>query len=216
VHDRVIGTTVLASHATGIDGAMGNGESFGADLGRRELRGLCLSEPTNLAPRAREDDREVLVRDLRGNTTTLVASGANDPSISADGRNVAFDGTTSGSRPFQAVLQVLVRGLRTNRTVLVSRARCPRGAAGNGDSGIRFPSRPTGGGSRFSRGRPTSRPTMQMPACSCGNSTRSGDGGGAGPSQRRSGRRASNPATFGLGNSRSEADSCCFAAILFI
>lgn len=135
VHDRVIGTTVLASHATGIDGAMGNGESFGADLGRRELRGLCLSEPTNLAPRAREDDREVLVRDLRGNTTTLVASGANDPSISADGRNVAFDGTTSGSRPFQAVLQVLVRGLRTNRTVLVSRARGPRGAAGNGDSG---------------------------------------------------------------------------------
>jgi len=74
-----------------------------------------------------------------GNTTTLVASGADGPSISAHGRYVAFDGTTSGSRPFLAVLQVLVRGLRTNRTVLVSRARGPRGAAGNGDSGDSVP-----------------------------------------------------------------------------
>ena len=48
VHDRVIGTTVLASHATGIDSAMGNGESFRAPISADRSFVAFASEPTNL------------------------------------------------------------------------------------------------------------------------------------------------------------------------
>jgi Tol biopolymer transport system component len=90
---------------------------------------------------------EVAVRDIEKAKTRVVsrASGgrgavagedATEPSISANGRYVAFatkarnlSGVDKGS-----VEDVFVRDLKTNRTTLASRAVGRRGAAGNGDS----------------------------------------------------------------------------------
>jgi Tol biopolymer transport system component len=131
VDDAALGGTMLASRESGIDGATGNDESFGASISADGRFVAFASDATNLAPRAREGDRDVFVRDLRGNTTTLVARDADDPSLSADGRYLAFDANIPGSR----YSQVLVRDMRTNSTTVVSRARGTQGALGNGDSG---------------------------------------------------------------------------------
>jgi len=48
VHDRVIGTTVLASQATGMDGAMGNEASFRAPISADRSLVAFASEPTAL------------------------------------------------------------------------------------------------------------------------------------------------------------------------
>jgi Tol biopolymer transport system component len=89
---------------------------------------------------------EVAVRDMRTKRTTLVsrAGGADGalaagdcgpPALSANGRYVAFATKArnlGGGRG--GVEDVFVRDLRTKRTILVSRAKGKRGAAGSGDS----------------------------------------------------------------------------------
>lgn len=90
---------------------------------------------------------EVAVRDVEKAKTTIVSRAgggrgaiagddATEPSISANGRYVAFatkarnlSGADKGS-----IDDVFVRDLKTNRTILVSRANGKRGAAGDGDS----------------------------------------------------------------------------------
>ena len=90
---------------------------------------------------------EVAVRDMkRGRTVyasraggrrgSLAAGTCGPPAISANGRYVAFASKArnlSGADR-NGVEDVFLRDLKTNRTVLVSRARGKRGAAGNGDS----------------------------------------------------------------------------------
>ena len=98
------------------------------DLGRRALRGLRVGrlEP---APRRQRRGRDVFVRDLQTNTTTLVsradgAGGAKgngpsvNPAISADGRFVAFASTASNLHPDDSdrLADVFVRDLRTQPT----------------------------------------------------------------------------------------------------
>jgi len=100
------------------------------------------------------DDYQVYVRDLRTNKTTLVSRatgkrgaeaddgfsadnlGSDDPSISADGRRVAFesDATNLAPRDRNQATDVFVRDLRAHTTTLVSRASDTGGTAGNGNS----------------------------------------------------------------------------------
>ena len=88
----------------------------------------------------------IFVRDLQANTTTLVsrASGASGaaadlwsvtPSISADGRYVAFESVAHNLSPVDHDLaNIFVRDLQTNTTTLVSRASGVSGAAADGGS----------------------------------------------------------------------------------
>ncbi|MFL5757646.1 MAG: hypothetical protein ACJ77N_15315, partial [Chloroflexota bacterium] len=93
-------------------------------------------------------DRDVYVRTLATDTTTLVsradgvagAAGNGEsraPSISGDGTHVAFDSTSSnliGAADTNTKRDVFVRDLGTGTTVLASRATTAGGALGNGDS----------------------------------------------------------------------------------
>ena len=157
------GTTTLVSRASGASGAKGNGPSFNSvDLGRRAL---CRLRIHSLQPRPRRRDttQDVFVRDLRptrpGSSAAPAAPMAPSgddaslqPSISADGRFVAFassasnldpaDGDTSGN--------VFVRDLAATTTTLVSRASGADGAADNLTPQPRR-SPPTGASSPFTR-----------------------------------------------------------------
>ena len=113
VRDLQTGTTALVSRATGANGAKSNPRSATGhrrrriDLGRRTYVAFK-SAATNLSPDDTDADYDVYVRDLQANTTTLVSratgvAGAKGdgfwPSISADGRYVAFlSYATTGSR----------------------------------------------------------------------------------------------------------------------
>jgi len=90
---------------------------------------------------------EIGVRDMKTKQTVLVSrsSGANaplanddsiEPSLSANGRYVAFatKAKNLGRTDRTDIEDVFVRDLKTNRTILVSRASGKRGAAGDGDS----------------------------------------------------------------------------------
>ena len=88
----------------------------------------------------------IFVRDLQANTTTLVsrASGASGaaadlwsaaPSISADGRYVAFESVAHNlSAADHDLANIFVRDLQANTTILVSRASGVSGAAADGGS----------------------------------------------------------------------------------
>jgi Tol biopolymer transport system component len=78
----------------------------------------------------------VVVRRLRGGAATEIGSPAGsgiafEPSLSADGRRVAFVARPAGMRG----TQVFVRDVRTGPTQLVSRADGPGGAPGQGTAG---------------------------------------------------------------------------------
>jgi Tol biopolymer transport system component len=90
---------------------------------------------------------EVAVRDMRRRRTFFVSRaegrrgrlGNGDcklPAISANGRYVAFASEASNLSPIDkgSIEDVFVRDLKTDRTILVSRAGGKRGAAGDGDS----------------------------------------------------------------------------------
>ena len=98
------------------------------------------------------EEDQVYVRDLRTNKTTLVSratgtrgakaqgssesNGSFSPSISADGRRVAFesDATNLASHDRNNATDVFVRDLRAHTTTLVSRSSGARGVIGNGYS----------------------------------------------------------------------------------
>jgi Tol biopolymer transport system component len=90
---------------------------------------------------------EVAVRDMKARHTLFVSRAGgrrgplgNDdcklPAISADGRYVAFASKATNLSAIDkgSIEDVFVRDLKTNRTILVSRAGGKRGAAGDGDS----------------------------------------------------------------------------------
>jgi Tol biopolymer transport system component len=77
------------------------------------------SRSTNLAPGDRDTGWDVFVRDVKRNTTTLVSiqpggrHGGRAPSISADGRSVAFEGATAKTG---TTGELFVRNLTTHAT----------------------------------------------------------------------------------------------------
>ncbi len=136
LRDVDAGTTTLVSRGT----TLADGPSFGALVSDDGSRVAFTSEATNLS----DDDGDfpdVFVRDLQTNATILVSrsdgpSGealdgiSNQPSISADGRFVAFlsDAPAPGAA---AAVNVFVRDLELGTTTLVSRAPGGDGADGN-------------------------------------------------------------------------------------
>lgn len=143
VKDMSTGTVTLASRADGAGGAAADGNSYDASISADGRYVAFASGAENLSP---EDTafNDVFVRDLLAGTTTLVSRAAGaagaagdgestDPSISANGRHVAFASsannlTVDDVKTVQA--DVFVRDLDTNVTELVSRASGPTGAAG--------------------------------------------------------------------------------------
>ena len=143
VKDMKTGTVTLASRADGAAGAAADGNSYDASISADGRFVAFASGAENLSP---EDAafNDVFVRDLLAGTTTLVsrASGAagaagdgesTDPSISADGRHVAFvsAATNFSSEDTDTAGQtdVFVRDLDTDVTELVSRSSGATGAA---------------------------------------------------------------------------------------
>jgi Tol biopolymer transport system component len=128
------------------DGAGGDGNSIAPSISADGRYVAFTSRAKNLSPAAKSGKPQVYVRDMETGVTTLVsrASGADgaaaeydaaDPSISADGRYVAFSSSAESLSPDDAAItDVFVRDLATATTVLVSRASGPGGAAGDAES----------------------------------------------------------------------------------
>jgi hypothetical protein len=130
VRDQLTGTTTLVS--TGPDG-QGDGFSFSPAISANGRYLAFISTSTNLVPGGDNGNQlyEVFVRDLASGTTTLVSTGEsgeangntfNPPSISADGRYIAFASystnlASGGTNGFE---QIFVRDLLTNTTTLAS------------------------------------------------------------------------------------------------
>jgi hypothetical protein len=130
VRDMVNGVTKLVS-VNENSTASGNDRSFGASISANGRFVVFQSNASDLVPNDTNGTTDVFVRDLVLGTTTLVsvnasgtASGDNfsgDPSISADGRRIAFDSAASDLTPMvQNRFQVYVRDLDTDTTTLVS------------------------------------------------------------------------------------------------
>ena len=151
VRDLDTGEVTLVSRATGADGAPANDVSTEVSLSADGRVAAFSSRADNLS--ADDDDAltNVFVRDLRTGALTLAsrATGATGaaadrssvaPSLSGDGRTVAFQSLASNlsDEDADATLDVFVRELRTERSTLVSRAAGANGAAG--DDGSSAPS----------------------------------------------------------------------------
>jgi Tol biopolymer transport system component len=163
VRDLQNNTTTVASRAGGASGALGDGWSEKPSISADGRYVVFASEADNLSSEDDDSVIDIFVRDLETNTTTLVsrASGvagapanrsmeapySDAPSISADGRFVAFSSTAdnlsaedvdfvrvvciSGKYGYCYDLRVgdiFVRDLQTNTTTLVSRASGASGA----------------------------------------------------------------------------------------
>ena len=131
VRDVQAGTTALVS--IGFDGSAGNNTSFIQDISGDGRFVAFVSDSTNLIPNDVEDfEANVYVRDLLTGTTELVSVGSDGtranvgffdrPSISADGRYVAFSTTASlvpqDTRQFS--LDIYLRDRQAGTTELIS------------------------------------------------------------------------------------------------
>ncbi|HEU5063772.1 MAG TPA: hypothetical protein VFT79_11575 [Solirubrobacterales bacterium] len=136
------GTVTLVSRADGAGGAAADGDSFEPSISADGRYVAFRSSAENLSAED-TDSSDVFVRDLAAGTTTLVsrASGpagaagegeSTDPSISADGRHVAFVSYANNlvaDDEKSIHTDVFVRDLDTGATELISRADGAAGAA---------------------------------------------------------------------------------------
>ena len=145
VRDLQSNRTVYVSRATGEMGSAGNGDSIFPALSADGRYVAFESTAANLSTEDTDPTNDVFVRDLQTNTTTYVSrasggSGAGGdghsfaPSISADGRYVAFESVANNlsGADDNAVRNVFVRDLQTGVTTYVNQAG--GGAAVGGDS----------------------------------------------------------------------------------
>ncbi|MGD9571423.1 MAG: hypothetical protein AB7V62_06050 [Thermoleophilia bacterium] len=147
VRDLALGTTTLVSRATGPAGAGGDRRSAAPAISADGRLVAFASEADNLSDEDHAGFGDVFVRDVVAGTTTLAsratgpageaANGTSDtPSISADGRVVAF---RSGALNLSDAdrdpgADVFARDLALSTTTLVSRATGAAGAGGDADS----------------------------------------------------------------------------------
>ncbi len=137
--------TVLASRADGANGVKGSGRESTISADGRYV--AFSSDSPNLDPDDGDFTPDIYVRDLRTNETALVsrASGASgaksnagsfSPSISGDGRYVAFSSRATNLDPDDSdgTDDVYLRDLQANTTILISRADGAGGAKGNQES----------------------------------------------------------------------------------
>jgi len=146
VRDIDAGTTTLVSRATGVTGDGGDGESSAPAVSADGRHVAFASFADDLSGDDAPATSDIFVRDLQSGTTTLVSRGSGPagaggdlgsfaPSISADGRYVAFTSlATNLSGDDLAGFDVFVRDLVSGTTVLVSRADGLAGAPGAGAS----------------------------------------------------------------------------------
>ncbi len=154
VRDTQTGATTLVSRATGAGGEKGNNSSNIPSISDDGRFVAFRSAASNLDPAdaASTVSNDIYVRDLELNTTTLVsrqngfdgekANGANSdtPSISADGRYVAFQSNATNLDPADADVadDIFVRDLQENTTTLASRA-----GGSSGEKGDNFSRKPS-------------------------------------------------------------------------
>jgi Tol biopolymer transport system component len=147
VRDTQTSATTLVSRAGGPTGRKSDGVCSDPDISGDGRYVAFRCSARTLHPADTDTTFDVFVRDLQANTTTLVsradgAAGAKGngnsvaPSISADGRYVAFESVATNISPADtdATADVFVRDLHANATALVSRAPGVDGVNGNGDS----------------------------------------------------------------------------------
>jgi Tol biopolymer transport system component len=141
VHDLRTASTTLVSAAA--DGSPADGASFGASISSNGQMVAFTSQATNLIPGGTAGGTQVYVRNLRTGKTTLVGVndageaadlGASSAAISADGKFVAFESTSSNLVPggTNGVDEAYLRSLAAGTTTLVSVA--DDGTQGNGAS----------------------------------------------------------------------------------
>ncbi len=130
VHDLEARRTVRASVGTG--GVEGNGDSkFGAALSADGRYVAFTSESTNLVPGDTNGERDIYVRDLKAGTTRRASVGPGGvggnresrfPTISANGRFVAFDSRATNLVPgdTNGEFDVFVRDLEKGKTIRIS------------------------------------------------------------------------------------------------
>ncbi len=148
VRDVVAGTTTLVSRAGGAAGAGGDGPSTDASISADGGVVAFATEAGNLTgDDLRGAQQHVMVRDVESDTTTLASRAegpggpaadraASEPSLSADGRRVAFVSADDGLVPGDAngEADVLVRDLATASTTLASRGPGLAGPPADGQS----------------------------------------------------------------------------------
>ena len=130
VTDLRSGRTTLASRATR-SGATANEEVYHPSISGDGSKVAFVSAASNLGAGKRGQRTQVFLRDLQAGTTDVVsrAGGArgaiaddysSDPSISRDGRHVAFSSTAANLGDGDGDSRIYVRNLVTRRTVAVS------------------------------------------------------------------------------------------------
>ena len=147
VRDTHTGATALVSRAGGAAGRKSNGVCSDPDISGDGRYVAFRCSATTLDPADGDTTFDVFVRDLQASTTVLVsradgASGAKSngnsvaPSVSANGRYVAFESVATNLSPADAdsTADVFVRDLQANTTALVSRADGADGVNANGNS----------------------------------------------------------------------------------
>jgi Tol biopolymer transport system component len=138
--------TILASRASGVGGAFASRDCAEPSISANGRYVAFATEAKNISRADDNSVEDVFVRDLEKNRTILVsrATGSHgapgngdssNPSISANGRYVAFESYASNLGPPDngTVPDVFVRDLRTGRVSLASRAS-------NGGAGANAPS----------------------------------------------------------------------------
>ena len=136
--------TILVSRRSGADGRGGTGgSSDNPSISADGMRVAFESGANNLSGADDNDYLNVFVRDLETGNTTLVSRGSGsgpggnfdsfEPAISANGRAVAFTSAALNlaRAGADAYLDVHVRDLETQETILASRRSGRRGAAAN-------------------------------------------------------------------------------------
>jgi Tol biopolymer transport system component len=149
-------TTTLVSRANGLGGAAANDDSTFSAISRDGRFVAFQSDASNLSVADDDAVPDVFVRDLKLGTTKLVsradgiigAAAHGDsilPSISDNGRFVAFQSSASGLSPIadHPGIDVFVRDVELGTTTLVNQAN---GVAGNGEALRSFD---IAGGGRF-------------------------------------------------------------------
>ena len=147
VRDLQDNTTTLVSRATGATGAKGGSSS---DLPAISADGRFVafqSAATSLHADDLDTTRDIFLRDLQDNTTTLVSRAAGDTgdagndesstaAISDDGQSVAFQSSATNLHPddTDTIYDVFVRDLLASTTTLVSRSAGATGIKSNGNS----------------------------------------------------------------------------------
>lgn len=155
VRDMKSNRTILASRASASHGAVAADDCSDPAISANGRYVAFATKAKNLSPVDGDSTEDVFVRDLATNRTVLVSRAAgqrgapgngdsSNPSISADGRYVAFESYANNLDPpgNGATPEIFVRDMRTGRVSLASRGSEGRESA-NGPS--RNPSISSGG-----------------------------------------------------------------------